>query len=106
MTSLPPNPRKRGDNKEFDSLHSPRRAGGRGRAFFLGTSLTLALTGLGVAQTKQKAKPALAKSVRLTGPQLFAAQCAPGCLPSGHTINRIRCEAGYPAQVARFLGRT
>ncbi|WP_395095279.1 DUF1592 domain-containing protein [Armatimonas sp.] len=109
MTSLPPNPRKRGDNKESDSLHSPRRAGGRGRAFFLGTSLTLALTGLGVAQTKQKAKPALAKSVRLTGPQLFAAQCAPchGAKGEGGVgYSKALIGSQTTRELASFLNKT
>ena len=81
------------------------------KRLFLGTSLTLALTGLGIAQTKQKAKPGAgsAKSAKLTGPLLFAAQCAPCHGAKGEG------GAGYPKaligsqttqELASFLNKT
>ncbi|WP_394795228.1 DUF1592 domain-containing protein [Armatimonas sp.] len=79
------------------------------KRLLLGTSLTLALTGLGVAQTKQKAKPALAKSAKPTGPQLFAAQCAPchGAKGEGGAgYNKALIGSQTIPELASFLNKT
>lgn len=65
------------------------------KRLLLGTSLTLALTGLGVAQTKQKPKPkSSVAAAKPTGAQLFAAQCAPCHGAKGEG------GAGYPKALA------
>ena len=77
------------------------------KRLLLGTSLTLALTGLGIAQTKPKAKPMTAKPT--TGQRLFTAQCAPCHGAKGEG------GAGYPkaligaqttAELASFVSKT
>ncbi|MCX6367190.1 MAG: DUF1592 domain-containing protein [Armatimonadetes bacterium] len=76
------------------------------KRLILGISLTLALTGLGAAQTKPKTKSASGKP---SGQQLFAAQCAPCHGAKGEG------GAGYPKalvgtqttpDLASFLNKT